>query len=145
MTATPLPYPNGSDRSIGLVCLTKAPKPEKLVEAKAIDIVAVHGLSAEPGVNIWQAADGTVWLRDLIPKDIKGARVFTFNYDARTLFSGQQNSLESTAAILLSEVTAARLDVPPARPLVFIGHGFGGLLVESVCFELAYSACYAVC
>jgi hypothetical protein len=134
MAATPMPYANGSGHSTGLVCLTKALKPEKHVEAKAIDIVAVHGLSSEPGVNIWQAADGTVWLRDLIPKDIKAARVFTFDYDARSLFSGQQNSLESTAAILLSEVTAARQDVPPTRPLVIICHGLGGLLVESVSF-----------
>ncbi|KAL2854560.1 hypothetical protein BJX68DRAFT_264460 [Aspergillus pseudodeflectus] len=109
MASTSMPYPDGSGHLTGLVCLTKPPNPEKHVEAKAIDIVAVHGLSSEPGANAWQAPDGTVWLRDLVPKDIKGARVFAFNYDAQALFSGQQGSLESVAQILLGEVTSRRV------------------------------------
>ncbi|KAJ0414211.1 hypothetical protein BJY00DRAFT_319044 [Aspergillus carlsbadensis] len=131
MATTSMPYTDGPAQSAGLVCLTKALKPEKHVEAKAIDIVAVHGLSAEPGVNIWQAVDGTLWLRDLIPKDIKGARVFAFHYNAQPLYAGQQDSLESTASTLLSAIAAARQDIPSTRPLVFICHGLGGLLVES--------------
>lgn len=117
-----------------LICLTKAPSTGKHVEAKAIDIVAVHGLRGKTSATGSQV--GIQWLRDLAPKDIRGARVFAFEYDVQALFTGSREDLRGIANCLLEEILASRAQTPPARPLVFVCHGFGGLVVEEVSLVL---------
>lgn len=46
-------------------------------------IVAVHGLNGHRD-KTWTAANGTHWLRDILPADIPNARVFCWGYDANT-------------------------------------------------------------
>jgi hypothetical protein len=46
-------------------------------------IVVVHGLNGHRD-KTWTAANGTHWLRDLLPTDIPNARVFCWGYDANT-------------------------------------------------------------
>ncbi|KAH8723188.1 hypothetical protein GQ44DRAFT_741145 [Phaeosphaeriaceae sp. PMI808] len=52
-------------------------------EQPVVDIVAVHGLNGHRD-ETWTAANGTHWLRDLLPKDIPNARIFCWGYDANT-------------------------------------------------------------
>ncbi|KAL4924371.1 uncharacterized protein BDV17DRAFT_295484 [Aspergillus undulatus] len=139
---TPVPHPYSERDQIPqvtlskpkLICLTKIPKPEKHDEAKAIDIVAVHGLT--PWESRSKSEDGSpslFWLRDFIPKDIRGARVLTFNYDVNALWNCGElhGSLREASRVLLSELARVRESVPASRPLVYICHGFGGFIIES--------------
>jgi hypothetical protein len=116
-----------------LLCVAKDPKPEKHDEAKAIDIVAVHGLRPAANIDAWKIADGSLWLKKLLPRDVKGVRVFTFSYNALAVFSGADHKLTDAAMDMLLKITAARAQVPLDRPLVFICHGFGSFVVECVC------------
>lgn len=127
-THTPIPL-DGQGLTAKLVRQTKIPKPDKHDEAKAIDIVAVHGLTP------WGSYAGpSFWLHDFIAKDIRGARVFTFDYDAKAVWlcGAPLNNIQGASRILLAEIAAIREGVPVTRPLVLICHGFGGFIVESV-------------
>ncbi|OJJ07836.1 hypothetical protein ASPVEDRAFT_76624 [Aspergillus versicolor CBS 583.65] len=121
------------DSQVGtrLLCLTDPCDTVKFTETKAVDVVAVHGLDAAGGGS-WRTQDGTLWLRDLLPTDIPCGRVLAFLYDAKALFSRFPAHVDSVARSLLSALAMSRRDVPSTRPLVFVGHGFGGFIVEAV-------------
>jgi hypothetical protein len=42
-------------------------------------LVFIHGLGGHP-IETWQK-DGTVWPRDLLPRDAQQARIMTFRYE----------------------------------------------------------------
>lgn len=61
-------------------------KPSVALQEPALivpSIVAVHGLNGHRD-KTWTVANGTHWLRDLLPADIPNARVFCWGYDANT-------------------------------------------------------------
>jgi pimeloyl-ACP methyl ester carboxylesterase len=130
---TPIPL-SGRGLTAKLVRQTESPKSDKDDETRAIDIVAVHGL------NPWESYTGSpFWLRDFIAKDIRGARVFTFDYDVKAVWlcEAPLEGIQGVTRALLAQIAAIREEVPATRPLVLIGHGFGGFIVESVglCFS----------
>lgn len=45
----------------------------------SLDIVAVHGITGN-AYDTWIHGNGTFWLRDLIPKDLPGVRIFSYRY-----------------------------------------------------------------
>src|SRR5271154_6866626 len=42
-----------------------------------LDIVAVHGITGD-AYDTWTHKNGKLWLRDFVPEDFPGARVFSF-------------------------------------------------------------------
>ncbi|KAL4798797.1 hypothetical protein BDV19DRAFT_385880 [Aspergillus venezuelensis] len=123
-----------------LTYLTKPPSPAKHNEAKAVDVIVVHGLDGDSRNAYWTADCGTLWPRDLLTKDFPHARVFAFDYDARAVFTGSPKLLSNVANVLLTEFALARRGTPSTRPLVLVGHGFGGFVVEAA---IAYDRSHA--
>ncbi|KAF4151656.1 hypothetical protein CNMCM6069_003279 [Aspergillus lentulus] len=131
---TPIPL-SGRGPTAKLVRQTGIPKSSKDDETKAIDIVAVHGLTP------WESYTGrSFWLRDFIAKDIRGARVFTFDYDVKAVWlcEAPLEGIQGATRALLAQIAAIREEVPSKRPLVLICHGFGGFIVES-CLNDAFT------
>lgn len=114
-----------------LYCLTKPPNPEKHVEAKAIDIVALHDIQQTTDVP-WGTGQSGTWLRQLLPKDIRGARILTFHYATEFMFGGSWGNFETAVSELLRSIATARGTVAARRPLVLMCHGLSSLLVEAV-------------
>lgn len=83
----------------------------------------------------------TLWLRDFLPKDIPVARVLTFGYDssAASFYSaGCADTIQQHAHTLVASLQADRLLTGcDHRPIVFVCHGLGGVLVKKA---LSYSA-----
>jgi hypothetical protein len=75
------------------------------------------------------------WPSDLLARDYPQYRILTYGYDSHVshFLSGSvhQGNIARIARDLLHELAAERRD-SPARPLVFICHSLGGLVVKMV-------------
>ena len=79
-----------------------------------------------------------MWLRDFLPKKLPDARIFTFGYDAVVAFSKSSGEVDDFARILLQRVKSVRSPAEAhSRPLYFICHSLGGIVVKQVSNGLA--------
>ncbi|KAF3317477.1 hypothetical protein TWF173_011130 [Orbilia oligospora] len=100
-----------------------------------IDIVAISGLNSH-AFGSWTSCSGVpendkMWLSDFISKDeiLKDCRVMTFGYDTKYR-SKKQMWIEDHGDSFLTELDKARKTPKERdRPLVIIGHSFGGNIV----------------
>ena len=79
--------------------------------------------------------DVTYWPTELLAPDLPTARIFTYGYDSRVshFFNGpaSQNTITDNGRALLSSIASQRRDCL-GRPLLFIVHSLGGIVVKSV-------------
>ena len=75
------------------------------------------------------------WPKDLLAQDFPNLRIFTYGYDSRVThwFKGPAMQLDiySYGESLLNGVEARRR-ADPSRPLIFIVHSLGGLVLKDV-------------
>ncbi|KAH7129973.1 hypothetical protein B0J13DRAFT_627109 [Dactylonectria estremocensis] len=112
-----------------------------------VDIVAVHGLNGSARKTWTDSATGQCWLEDLLPHSIPRCRIMTFGYDSKLAFSKSRSGVETFARDLLNRLRIVRssneasmeggylriaADAPQARnrPLVFVAHSLGGIVVK---------------
>ncbi|EUC40594.1 hypothetical protein COCMIDRAFT_41092 [Bipolaris oryzae ATCC 44560] len=129
-----------TDEDIGLKVLRDAPAE---ATTEPMDIVAVHGIGAHPD-DSWCKNAGTAeepqwcnWLTkdDMLPAVAPNARIMRYGYESQ--WFGQeamQHGVSTVAEQLLRALKQQRKDVP-FRPLVFIAHCFGGLVVIKALLE----------
>ena len=72
-----------------------------------IDIVAVHGLGGG-SYKTWTHKNGKLWLRDFLPADLPGARIFTYGYNSTFVFSRETGTLRDYARDLLENIRSER-------------------------------------
>lgn len=96
-------------------------------------VVAIHGLY-EGQLDMWtDPQTGLLWLRDLFPHDELKARVLAYGYGTDTLLNpgGTADGILPCATNLIAELCAFReLSNTSKRPIIFICHGFGGILLK---------------
>ncbi|KAI1384079.1 NACHT domain-containing protein [Hypoxylon trugodes] len=102
-------------------------------QSSEVDVVAVHGLNFMGKDNhardTWAKGD-KIWLRDFLPISLKrDARVMLFAYNTSPTIKPTGINLDDHAENLLQWLNISRLDAPQ-RPLVFICHSLGGLVVK---------------
>ena len=98
--------------------------------ADAVDLVAVHGLGGHRK-RTWQHTEtGAYWLQDFVPADIKNARIMAYGYNSAVAFSKSIAGVEEFARDLLERLKTVRQDSD--RPIIFICHSMGGLVVKKV-------------
>lgn len=96
-----------------------------------IDIVAVHGLLDDP-YHAWEDG-GRNWLRDadFLPHLIPLARIMTYGYNSTVALSQSIAGVDQFAETLLNYLEQKRrTPMEKARPLVFICHSLGGIVVK---------------
>ncbi|KAH9902061.1 hypothetical protein F4778DRAFT_736093 [Xylariomycetidae sp. FL2044] len=125
----------------GLVCLHEVDSGGSATKDELVDIVAVHGLS-EDSIEAWTDPDtGVNWLRDLLPKHVKIARILAYGYDGSPtafLADGASWTIQRSAECLVQELYADRQFAGTRkRPIIFICHGLGGIVVKK---SLVYSS-----
>ena len=75
---------------------------------------------------------GTFWPRDLLPLDLPEARICTLGYRSQWTSSKFQTSFRECGEHLLTVLEQSRQSSAAAvRPIIFIAHSFGGLVVQS--------------
>ncbi|KAM3550287.1 hypothetical protein MY1884_008324 [Beauveria asiatica] len=124
---------------MGLIALHDA-------EDASVDIVAVHGLGASSTVAwTWLPKNNPPnssgypdkpfnWLKRLLAEKVK-CRILTLNYDSTWISGGRvpQQRLSDISRNFLSLLRDMRnTDKARNRPLIFIGHSFGGLVIEHI-------------
>ena len=105
-------------------------------------IVAIHGLNGHRE-KTWtfegKGKSGDVlWLRDLLPSIIPNARIWTWGYDSRTRSKshGEQLTIKSLydhgRELVFDLDGERRASNSHRRPIIFIVHSLGGIVVKSV-------------
>uniref|UniRef100_A0A8H7TR42 DUF676 domain-containing protein n=1 Tax=Bionectria ochroleuca TaxID=29856 RepID=A0A8H7TR42_BIOOC len=98
-----------------------------------VDIIAVHGLNGHRE-KTWTAANKINWLRHLLPDDLPSARIMCWGYDANTHDSSRVSCqyLYDHAQTLVSDLCRKRrLTDSVKRPIIFVAHSLGGIIVKS--------------
>ncbi|KAI0098132.1 hypothetical protein GGR51DRAFT_577225 [Nemania sp. FL0031] len=110
---------------------------EKGLESE-VDIVFIHGLGGHREAT-WAAEEpqtgrSVLWIEDFLPTELPRARIMTFGYSSQ-IFSVNyliQRILYSRSQTLLKDLKHCRQGEGASnRPLIFISHGLGGLVVKS--------------
>lgn len=96
-----------------------------------VDIVAIHGLNGHY-LRTWTEGSSN-WLRDFLPEDLPTARIMSLGYDSRVAFSSSVGNIERFADQLLAYLNRERKEpTTQDRPLIFICHSMGGLVMKQV-------------
>ncbi|WYZ43693.1 hypothetical protein EsH8_VII_000129 [Colletotrichum jinshuiense] len=129
-TSTPQPKATANKRPAppspqGLIVLVEGTDP-------VVDIVAVHGLNGHRE-RTW-TANGMHWLRDFLPADLPNARILAWGYDANTHAASRVSCqyLYDHARTLVADLSRKReLTDSSHRPIIFVAHSLGGIIVKS--------------
>ncbi|TVY23462.1 Ankyrin repeat domain-containing protein [Lachnellula hyalina] len=104
-----------------------------------VDIIALHGINGDAYTTFTAPSSKNLWLRDFLPRSFPGARIYTFGYDARVLFSLSTGDISTFANSLLEDVWGVRIGrCEKRRPIIWIAHSMGGLVVKKA-LTIAYN------
>ncbi|KAL2041461.1 hypothetical protein N7G274_005843 [Stereocaulon virgatum] len=94
-----------------------------------VDIVAIHGLNGDAYETWTHHRSQKLWLRDMLPQDMPGARVYTYSYPSQLLFSRSTATISDYAMKLLAYLNSIRAS-RERRPIVFVAHDLGGIVLK---------------
>ena len=92
--------------------------------------MAVHGLGGD-WERTWTDDNGKLWLRDFLPFQLPNAKIMSYGYNSEVVFSKAVTDIVDEAAMLLDRLDGERLE-GKTRPIIFISHSFGGIVVKKV-------------
>ncbi|PTB69035.1 hypothetical protein BBK36DRAFT_1157276 [Trichoderma citrinoviride] len=103
-----------------------------------VDLVFVHGYGGNSETTWHDESTGKIWIKDeeFITRIKRPIRIFSFSYNGDVDANLSSSSPAFHANDLLCCLEQA-LRKSPGRPLIFIAHGFGGIIVKKaiqLCF-----------
>ncbi|KAG8526971.1 uncharacterized protein KY384_008400 [Bacidia gigantensis] len=94
-----------------------------------VDVIAIHGLNGHP-TGSWTGLDSkSLWLRDSLPEELPGARIFSYGYPADIVFNPSKATLYDLAVGFVSSLMTKRLP-RQRRPIIFVAHSMGGIICK---------------
>lgn len=130
-----------SERSVGDSYLDELVVPE----IASVDLVAVHGLNPgkeNHGERAW-TKNQVLWLSDpkFLPKALPNARVLLYAYNSEVTFNTTTSGVSDVARDLLNRLKVARRGTTD-RPIVFLCHSLGGIVVKKALVRAKGSEIY---
>lgn len=96
-------------------------------------IVIIHGLNGDATKSWTNPETKAFWPKDFLPDDVPEARVLTFGYNADAAFGNTTADIVDHAKDLLGSLIDKREEVnEELRPIIFIAHSLGGIVVKQV-------------
>jgi hypothetical protein len=101
-------------------------------------IIAVHGLNPrskndrDHAWDTWRkppGPQGRLWLRDDLPQHLPESRIFLYEYNSTAVYGKDRDTFIGKASELLEAIRLEREDIE-SRPILFLGHSMGGLLIK---------------
>ncbi|KAK6533117.1 Serine active site containing protein 1 [Arthrobotrys megalospora] len=94
-----------------------------------VDIIFVHGLAGNPQSSWTHDKTGTFWPKDLLPSLTKTARIMTYGYNSNVIANTSGLRIREHADRFLDDIVDIRRACPD-RPIIFVVHSLGGILVK---------------
>ncbi|KAH7013380.1 hypothetical protein EDB80DRAFT_369920 [Ilyonectria destructans] len=127
------PYLVLEDGFLGITTLYSPPP-----EDHKVDIIAISGLGGHAFGSFKERGGAFMWLRDALPSDIPMARTMIYGYESTVAQSENIQNLEDLATSFCNSLLAL-LDGPTVRPIIFVAHSLGGLIVKETLIILSKS------
>ncbi|KAJ6506700.1 hypothetical protein C8R45DRAFT_970294 [Mycena sanguinolenta] len=107
--------------------------------APIVDIIAVHGLGSSFPSSWTEKESGVMFLKEFLPKDFPQARILAFVYPSQPFTDPIHVDLRELGARLLRTLVHDRdgSSIKRHRPIIFIGHSFGGLVIKQALVHAA--------
>ncbi|KAF4342119.1 kinesin light chain 1 [Fusarium beomiforme] len=128
------------DAFLGITPLYSPP-----TECHKIDIIAISGLGGHAFGSFKDRHGNHMWLRDSLPFDLTRedtadpiARVMIYGYKSNVVNSNSFQNLEDLASSFHHSLLAL-VRAPTTRPIIFIAHSLGGLIVKQALITLSKS------
>ncbi|KAK3290170.1 uncharacterized protein B0H64DRAFT_368987 [Chaetomium fimeti] len=105
------------------------------------DCIAISGLASHP-FGSWQprGRDKTfMWIRDALPRLVPGIRSIIYGYDSSLTRSDSFQSISDIAQSLVFRLKSGGWNSPSAKPIIFLAHSLGGLVLKEAFVEMADS------
>ncbi|KAI1859970.1 uncharacterized protein JN550_011781 [Neoarthrinium moseri] len=105
----------------------------------SFDCISLSGLSSHP-FGSWQPkkSDKTLmWIRDELPFDLPQLRPVVYGYETPLPRSRSFQSIDDLASQLISHLESSGWTSLSAKPLVFLAHSLGGLVLKRAIVALA--------
>jgi surfactin synthase thioesterase subunit len=71
-----------------------------------------------------------MWIRDALPKEFPTIRVHLFGYNTKLAKSNSFQTIPDLASFLAESLKASDLLSPAAKPLIFLAHSLGGIVLK---------------
>ncbi|KAI9828117.1 MAG: hypothetical protein M1832_003644 [Thelocarpon impressellum] len=109
-----------------------------------VDIVAVHGLNPKGfelhAEDTW-TKEGKLWLKDFLPARLPRARILLYGYNASVAFGSSAAGVKEQAETLLETLHSNR-ELLPLRPIVWVCHSLGGIVVKRALVSAKLNSTY---
>jgi hypothetical protein len=103
------------------------------------DCIVLSGLASHP-FGSWQPKGDDksfMWIRDALPTIFPGIRFFLHGYNTTLANSKSFQTIVDLAGSLMLELEANGWASPTAKPIIFIAHSLGGVLLKQLLIILA--------
>ncbi|KAH7317217.1 hypothetical protein BKA65DRAFT_111198 [Rhexocercosporidium sp. MPI-PUGE-AT-0058] len=118
--------------------------------AARVDIIAIHGLNPrskndrDHAWDTWRIPSGPqghLWLRDDLPQYVPETRIFLYEYNSTAVYGKDRDTFIGKANELLEAIRIERDDME-SRPILFLGHSMGGLLIKQALINAHHNPKY---
>ena len=77
-----------------------------------------------------------MWIRDSLPNDLLGVRTIVYGYDSKLVDSSSFQSIRDLACTLITQLETYGWTLSSAKPLCFLAHSLGGLVLREAMVQL---------
>jgi triacylglycerol esterase/lipase EstA (alpha/beta hydrolase family) len=109
-----------------------------------VEVLFFHGFQLgedykEAYLTAWRCGDGSIWPQTWLVEKFPGARILSVSYNAAVLKGRKKGTFDmfNMGENLATDLLDAKVGQEPCRPVVLVGHSFGGIVIKQLC---AYAA-----